>query len=333
MENCAFVLGKTFADGGVGHRGNPQPLHRFFAARHAVNVAKNQFALARRIRCADDFGGVFVVHQLFDNGELGTGGRQHLQGDVCGQNGQIGHAPAPVALVQLVRLHERNEVAQRPGDNVIVSRKTAIPRSGSPQHPGNIAPYGRLFCDDYGIHKPKHITKSASVQAKPCAGEHPDGFERKGRAIKSENLGRFHMIFAILTQPCGQPLCAQFRRGFGKASRSWPFLSLCIDGITLNIEIARETYAGFSRRPAGLRIRDDYCLRRTPQGFSRQTGRQTPPESARGWEALCAFIVPDGRLKTLQVFKPAGFDDSENRQNRLLYVGMGRFLRREIPFP
>ena len=69
---------KALADGRVGHRGDPQPPNRLFAARHAVDVAEDQFALARRVGCADDLGGVLVVHQLFDDGELAARGGQHL---------------------------------------------------------------------------------------------------------------------------------------------------------------------------------------------------------------------------------------------------------------
>ena len=156
---------EALADGRVGHRGDPQPPDRLFAARHAVDVAEDQFALARRVGCADDLGGVLVVHQLFDDGELAARGGQHLQGDVLRQNGQIVHAPAAITLVQLVRLHEGNEVAQRPCYNVTLAHEAAVAPLGGPQHAGDVAPHRRFFGDDHDVHTPKHTTKRAVAQA------------------------------------------------------------------------------------------------------------------------------------------------------------------------
>lgn len=58
-------------------------------------------------------------------------------------------------------------------------------------------------------------------------------------------------------------------------------------------------------------------------------------ESSRGSKPFRASIVSGGSLKHFRVFRPlrpAGFDDLENRQNRLVYGGGGRFFHRKIPF-
>ena len=52
-------------------------------------------------------------------------------------------------------------------------------------------------------------------------------------------------------------------------------------------------------------------------------------ESSRGSKPFRASIVSGGSLKHFRVFRPlrpAGFDDLENRQNRLVYGGGGRFF-------
>ena len=56
---------------------------------------------------------------------------------------------------------------------------------------------------------------------------------------------------------------------------------------------------------------------------------------AGGTKPSRIFIAPGGRLKTLQVFKPAkaaGFDDLQNRQNRLVHGRDGAIFASEASF-
>ena len=65
-----FQFRETFADGLVGHRRNPKPLHRAFRACFLHHPTLNQLALLTCVAAVDDTVGVF--HEFLDDGKLFT---------------------------------------------------------------------------------------------------------------------------------------------------------------------------------------------------------------------------------------------------------------------
>ena len=148
IEGGGLQLGKALLDGRVRHGGYPQPLHRLLAARHLIDVPKDQLALPGGVRGADQAVELLVQHQLLHHGKLALGARQHLQGDALGQHGQIVHAPLHPARVRLPRLAQRNQVADGPRHHIFLAQQAALSPALHAQHPGDIPAHGGLLGHD-----------------------------------------------------------------------------------------------------------------------------------------------------------------------------------------
>ena len=72
VERLIFVLvfqrGETLTDGFVGHRRNPQALHRTLGLRFLHHPSLNQFTLLSGVTAVDD--AVGLLHQALDDGKL-----------------------------------------------------------------------------------------------------------------------------------------------------------------------------------------------------------------------------------------------------------------------
>ena len=73
----------------------------------------------------------------------------HDELEAVGHDRQVGHLPLLELRVVLVRLGELDEVADRPGDDVIVGLEVAVLlRERARENPREVAPHGRLLGDD-----------------------------------------------------------------------------------------------------------------------------------------------------------------------------------------
>ena len=149
-----------------------------FAARLPVDIAEDQFTLASAVRGAHDVGDFLVVHQFFDDGELGFRLGQYLCGDRFRQDGQVLHPPFLVSLVDLVRLLQADQMAQRPGDDVSVAGDAAVAGSFCAQHAGDIAGDGGFLRYDQCGHRlclPSHVYNERSIPHFPAAAKEKFG--------------------------------------------------------------------------------------------------------------------------------------------------------------
>ena len=143
-------LPETLGNGLVGHGGDPQAVEGLAAASLRVDIAEDQFTLAPRVCRTDDTVGVRRVDEGLDDLVLIGGLADHLQRDVLRQNGEGLELPALVLLVQLVRLHQRHQMAHGPGDSVVLPDQAALPALIAPQHASDVPAHAGLLSNDDG---------------------------------------------------------------------------------------------------------------------------------------------------------------------------------------
>ena len=167
---CGPQRGKARPDGLVRHGGNPQAFHGLLAARHFIDVAEDELPLAPGVRRADDGADLAAVHELFDHGKLRAGLGQYLELHTLGQNGQVLRPPAPVALIQLLRLLERHQMPDGPRDHVAPARQASLSARGRAQHPRNIPRHGGLFRHHKDLIHSPGLLRGARWAAPPAGG-------------------------------------------------------------------------------------------------------------------------------------------------------------------
>ena len=118
--------GKAFADGFIRHRRDPEPDKRLFAAGHLVNVAEDELAFAAGVGGADERIRIPGVDQALHDLKLRTRLGKNLEFHARGQDGQVFRAPALEAFIQLLRLLERDQMTDGPGDGIAVSAQAAF---------------------------------------------------------------------------------------------------------------------------------------------------------------------------------------------------------------
>ena len=143
---------KALADRLVGHRGNPQTHNGLVTARLLVNIAEDQLALAPGVRRADDAFRLPGVHERLDHLELRARLANDLRLHLLRENRQILCAPLRVPLVKLLRLLERDQMADRPGDHISAAHQAAFSSVLRPQYARDVARHRRLFRHNQRVH-------------------------------------------------------------------------------------------------------------------------------------------------------------------------------------
>ena len=143
---------EALGDGLLGHGGDPETGEGLFTARHFIDAAEDQLALAAGVGGADDavdLGGVeygldvlvLLAHMLFGD---------DLEGDLVGEYGQGIGAPILPAGVDLVGVELGDEVPHRPGHDVAAALEAALAGRIGTQHAGDVPRDGGLFGNDAG---------------------------------------------------------------------------------------------------------------------------------------------------------------------------------------
>ena len=129
---------ESFTDGLVRHGRDPQTLKRFFAASFFIDIPEDQFTLTPCVRSADQRIRFFVVYQFFDCSILFFCLGDHFQGNGLRKNRQCFKGPLFILPVQFVGLHQRYQMTQRPGHDVVFPDQAAVSAGPAAEHPGNI---------------------------------------------------------------------------------------------------------------------------------------------------------------------------------------------------
>ena len=187
---------KALPDGGILHRGNPEPLHGLLAARQLIDAAEDQLPLASGVAGVHHLGHIRGVHQLFQHIKLFllVLAHHHLPG--FRQNGQIVIAPLGVVRVISVGVGQTSQMAHTPADPPAAALQIAVLAGGGPDHGGQTLGNGR-FLSDHQLHGfsssfPAAMRSAAGGRIPRRADRHGNfrSHNRGGREIKKED-GKF----------------------------------------------------------------------------------------------------------------------------------------------
>ena len=173
---------EAFLDRLLRHRRDPETARGLLHAGHRHGVRIDQFALAPRIACVDDFDDVVAARQAMDDLELLLGitrTRAELEGldAVLARNDrQVLDAPLLERGIVVLRLGELDEMADCPRDDVSVALEEAfLLRECSGQRVGEVASHGRLLGHDQGL---RHACPPSKCITARRAGERTGGRTR-----------------------------------------------------------------------------------------------------------------------------------------------------------
>ena len=139
----------------LGHRGQPQALDRLVHPRGLVDVGEDQLALAPGVAGVHDLSISASCISLWMAGSCFFG--PLVVGDeleLLGQDRQVGEAPLLQLRVVGVGLGQAHEVADRPGDHVLVAHEVGLVLrllEGARQRRREVARHRRLLGDDEGL--------------------------------------------------------------------------------------------------------------------------------------------------------------------------------------
>lgn len=149
---CRWLeMGKALADGLVGLAGDPETAHRLFNVRLFNDPARDELAFAAGVGGDDDFANVGAFHQAGNCAELLAGLRDDDEIHMLWQDRQRVHAPGFVFFAVMLRIGQRDKMAQRPGDDVFLIFKITVVFSADAQHAGEFAANGWFFCKYEGF--------------------------------------------------------------------------------------------------------------------------------------------------------------------------------------
>ena len=146
------------------HRGDPEPVDRLLRAGRLVDVGEDELALAACVAGVDDAIDVGASEELADRGELLLRLRvARLELEGLGDDGQVGHAPLLQPLVVVLGLGELHEVADGPGDDVLLRLEVRLVLLEAARERGReVAADGRLLGDD------ERLAHGRDTLAKAC---------------------------------------------------------------------------------------------------------------------------------------------------------------------
>ena len=176
---------KALPDGGILHRGNPEPLHGLLAARQLVDGAEDQLALASGVAGVHHLGHIRGVHQLFQHIKLLPFVLAHHHLPMVRQNGQIVIAPLCVVGVISVGVGQPSQMAHTPAYPPAVPLQIAVLAGSGPDHGGQTLGNGR-FLSDHQLHGFSSSFPAAMRSA--AGGRIPRRADRHGN-FRSHNRG------------------------------------------------------------------------------------------------------------------------------------------------
>lgn len=144
-------MGEALADGLVGLARDPETAHRLFDVRFFDDPARDELAFAAGVGGDDDLANVGAFHQARDCAELLARLRDDDEIHVLWQDRQRVHAPGFVFFAVMLRIGQRDKMAQRPGDDVFLIFKITVVFSADAQHTGELAANGWFFCKYEGF--------------------------------------------------------------------------------------------------------------------------------------------------------------------------------------
>jgi hypothetical protein len=157
-------VGEGFGDGRVRHAREPQPADRQAAFRQLVDIMEDQLAFPAGVAGVHDFADVRSGEELLqqleavavvtladdDLQDAGAGGAV----EVIREDGQILQRPALELLVEVLRVVEADDVADRGADHPLVVLEVVtggLGHLGHLEHLRQIGRDGRLLGDDEGL--------------------------------------------------------------------------------------------------------------------------------------------------------------------------------------
>lgn len=146
-----FEMSEALADGLVCLAGDPETAHRLFDVRFFDDPARDELAFAAGVGGDDDLANVGAFHQARDCAKLFAGLGNDDEVHVLWQDRQRVHAPGFVFFAVMLRIGQRDKMAQRPGDDVFLIFKITVVFSADAQHAGEFAANGWFFCKYEGF--------------------------------------------------------------------------------------------------------------------------------------------------------------------------------------
>ena len=132
----------------AGRQGrDPQPVHRFRAPCRLVELTEDQLAFPPGIRCAHHPPDPRTREDLLDHFELIAAVLVDNQRPFARQDGQRPTPPRLPVGIDLVRLGEVHQVADRPGNDQALAGEIAVSASAGSQYLRNVAGNRWLFGD------------------------------------------------------------------------------------------------------------------------------------------------------------------------------------------
>jgi hypothetical protein len=173
LEPLHLLAGQQRAEGVLDrllrHRVEPQPLDGLVAPGGVIDVREDQLALAAGVARVDDVVDLVALDQLVDSRQLLLG--LVVVGDeleLLGQDRQVREAPLLQLRVVRVGLREPDEVADRPGDHVVVPDQAGLVLGlleGTRQRAGEVAGNRRFLGYDERLSHGGDYLKIAARQA------------------------------------------------------------------------------------------------------------------------------------------------------------------------
>ena len=145
-------MGKAILDRLLGHRLEPEALHRLGATGELDDVVKNQLTLATGVACVDDGGDLGLLEELLHDTETVGGAGDRLQLELLRNDRKGIQFPGETfAARHLVGKAEFHEMTHRRGDDVVVHLEKLGPGRLSTKGAGQIGGDAWLFGDDEGF--------------------------------------------------------------------------------------------------------------------------------------------------------------------------------------
>ncbi len=140
------------ADRRLGHRVDPQPLYRLLRFGLVVDVGEDQLALAPGVAAVDHLVHVVALEQPLDHVKLLAAARLGAQLELLGQHRQGLDRPALQRRVVVLGLGQLDQVADRPGHDLVAGFEVALVLlEGAAQGLGIVLTDRRLLCDDQSL--------------------------------------------------------------------------------------------------------------------------------------------------------------------------------------
>ena len=153
---------------GIGSEGRkPKSVETFAAAGGLIDITEDQLALAAGIRRANHLLDLVRPQDPFDHRILLPALGQNLERPAPRQHRQRAPPPRAPLRLDLVRLRQTDQVANRPGDHITVAMQVAVAPARGAQHPSKITGHGGFFGDNGNAHAGGMIAPFAAEWAVP----------------------------------------------------------------------------------------------------------------------------------------------------------------------